>query len=124
MLTGDGLIYRITYSDRYSDDQYDYRHVILQKNMLKLIYKVYKAYFADDDSGCLRLLSEEEWRSLGITQSPGWVHYEVHGTPFPSVICCDLKLYIAPEPHVLLFRRERDFEPPTHQPHGRAAHMQ
>jgi len=101
-------IKKISYSDRYSDDQYDYRHVILQKNMLKLIYKVYKAYFADDDSGCLRLLSEEEWRSLGITQSPGWVHYEVH----------------APEPHVLLFRRERDIEPPMHQPHGRAAHMQ
>ena len=92
--------------------------------MLKLIYKVYKAYFADDDSGCLRLLSEEEWRSLGITQSPGWVHYEVHGMLSSSVSCCDLKLHIAPEPHVLLFRRERDIEPPTHQPHGRAAHAQ
>lgn len=36
-----------------------------------------------------RLLSEAEWRNLGVQQSRGWVHYMVH----------------APEPHILLFRR-------------------
>ena len=36
-----------------------------------------------------RLLSENEWRSLGVQQSRGWVHYEIH----------------RPEPHILLFRR-------------------
>ena len=37
------------------------------------------------------LMTETEWRNLGVQQSPGWVHYMVH----------------APEPHVLLFRRPR-----------------
>jgi len=78
---------RIVYSNRYTDDRYVYRHVILPKQLLKMIPK---QFFADDDSGCLKLLAEEEWRALGIAQSRGWMHYEVH----------------APEPHVLLFRRE------------------
>jgi cyclin-dependent kinase regulatory subunit CKS1 len=38
-----------------------------------------RAYFSDTTPGVLRLLNEDEWRSIGITQSPGWVHYEVHG---------------------------------------------
>lgn len=79
---------RIHYSDRYSDDHYEYRHVILPKPLLKLIPK---SYFEPDDSGVLRILSETEWRGIGITQSLGWEHYEVH----------------APEPHVLLFRRAK-----------------
>ena len=37
-----------------------------------------------------RLLSEREWRGMGITMSRGWVHY---GNS-PS------------EPHILLFKRE------------------
>ncbi|ORX39380.1 regulatory subunit of cyclin-dependent kinase [Kockovaella imperatae] len=77
---------RIIYSDRYSDDNFEYRHVILPKQMLKLIPK---SYFAPDDSGLLRILEENEWRGIGITQSLGWEHFEVH----------------APEPHILLFRR-------------------
>jgi len=84
---------RIHYSDRYSDDQFEYRHVILPKPLLKLIPK---NLFAPDDSGTLRLLTEQEWRGIGITQSLGWEHYEVH----------------APEPHVLLFRRAKNFQPP------------
>lgn len=36
-------------------------------------------YFQPDGSGVLRLLSEAEWRGIGITQSLGWEHYEVHG---------------------------------------------
>ena len=38
-----------------------------------------KTYFNPDDPGVLRLLSEAEWRGIGITQSLGWEHYEVHG---------------------------------------------
>jgi len=82
---------RIHYSERYSDDEYEYRHVILPKPLFKLIPK---QFFNPDDSGTLRLLSEAEWRGIGITQSLGWEHYEVH----------------APEPHVLLFRRPKDFD--------------
>jgi hypothetical protein len=48
---------------RYSDDEYEYRHVQLPKQMLKVIPK---DYF--DARGTLRLLWEEEWRALGITQ--------------------------------------------------------
>ncbi|WWD21261.1 hypothetical protein CI109_105745 [Kwoniella shandongensis] len=80
------LAERIIYSDRYSDDRFEYRHVILPKQMLKLIPK---SYFSPDDSGLLRILEENEWRGIGITQSLGWEHFEVH----------------APEPHILLFRR-------------------
>ncbi|ODV92390.1 hypothetical protein CANCADRAFT_30555 [Tortispora caseinolytica NRRL Y-17796] len=75
----------IHYSPRYSDDTYEYRHVILPKNMMKVIPS---DYFIPE-SGCLRILLEEEWRGLGITQSLGWEHYEIH----------------APEPHILLFKR-------------------
>ncbi|KAF8163443.1 cyclin-dependent kinase regulatory subunit [Crassisporium funariophilum] len=87
-------IEKIHYSDRYSDDEFEYRHVILPKQLLKMVPK---DYFGPDDSGVLRLLTETEWRGIGITQSLGWEHYEVH----------------APEPHVLLFRRAKDFVAPT-----------
>uniref|UniRef100_A0A0D9XMC0 Cyclin-dependent kinases regulatory subunit n=1 Tax=Leersia perrieri TaxID=77586 RepID=A0A0D9XMC0_9ORYZ len=36
-----------------------------------------------------RLLSESEWRAIGVQQSRGWVHYAIH----------------RPEPHIMLFRR-------------------
>jgi len=84
-------IERIHYSDRYSDDHYEYRHVILPKPLFKLIPK---SYFSDDETGTLRLLADHEWRGIGIQQSLGWVHYEIH----------------APEPHVLLFRRAKDYD--------------
>jgi len=89
-------IEKIHYSDRYTDDHYEYRHVILPKQLLKMVPK---SFFNPDETGTLRLLSEAEWRGIGITQSPGWEHYEVH----------------APEPHVLLFRRPKDFVPPPQQ---------
>ena len=41
-----------------------YRHVMLPKDALKHIPKDY----FDTETGTLRLLHEEEWRSLGITQ--------------------------------------------------------
>jgi cyclin-dependent kinase regulatory subunit CKS1 len=69
---------RITYSDRYADDQYEFRHVILPETISKIIPKTH-------------LLTETEWRNIGIQQSPGWVHYMFH----------------KPEPHILLFRRDK-----------------
>ncbi|KAA1122559.1 hypothetical protein PGTUg99_037791 [Puccinia graminis f. sp. tritici] len=72
---------QIFYSARYSDDFWEYRHVILPKQLVK--------YLPTD-----RLALEEEWRGLGIRQSPGWEHYMRH----------------APEPHVLLFKREKDYQ--------------
>ena len=55
------------------------RHVILPKQLAK--------YVPSD-----RLMLEQEWRSLGVTQSPGWQHYMIH----------------APEPHILLFKRAKE----------------
>ncbi|MCJ1272667.1 Cyclin-dependent kinases regulatory subunit (Cell division control protein cks1) [Puttea exsequens] len=78
------FIEQIHYSSRYSDDEFEYRHVQLPKDMVK---RIPKDYF-DPSKGTLKLLWEEEWRGLGITQSLGWEHYEVH----------------EPEPHILLFK--------------------
>jgi len=85
----------IHYSARYSDNEYEYRHVQLPKAMLKAIPKEY----FDPAKGTLKLLWEEEWRGLGITQSLGWEHYEVH----------------EPEPHILLFKRSINYQPPVMQ---------
>lgn len=38
-----------------------------------------KHFFDPEEPGVLRILSDSEWRGLGITQSLGWEHYEVHG---------------------------------------------
>ena len=54
---------------RYSDTEYEYRHVQLPKAMLKVIPRDY----FDDSKGTLKLLWEEEWRGLGITQVCGHV---------------------------------------------------
>ncbi|KAI9805430.1 MAG: transcription factor [Sarcosagium campestre] len=74
----------IIYSGRYSDNENEFRHVQLPKAMLKAIPKEY----FDQSRGTLKLLWEAEWRDLGILQSLGWEHYEVH----------------EPEPHILLFK--------------------
>jgi cyclin-dependent kinase regulatory subunit CKS1 len=52
-------------------------HVILPLDVAKLLPKG-------------KLLSEDEWRDIGVEQSIGWVHYAIH----------------RPEPHILLFRRK------------------
>ena len=74
----------IEYSEKYSDSVYEYRHVMLPKRLFKKMAKN-------------RLLTEGEWRELGVKQSRGWVHYEIH----------------KPEPHVLLFRRSLGTNPLT-----------
>uniref|UniRef100_A0A8D2NYH1 Cyclin-dependent kinases regulatory subunit n=1 Tax=Zosterops lateralis melanops TaxID=1220523 RepID=A0A8D2NYH1_ZOSLA len=65
---------QIYYSDKYDDEEFEYRHVMLPKDIAKLVPKTH-------------LLSESEWRNLGVQQSQGWVHYMIH----------------EPEPHILLF---------------------
>ncbi len=42
-----------------------------------------------------RLLTEEEWRNIGVQQSRGWAHYAIH----------------KPEQHILLFRRPLGTDP-------------
>lgn len=74
----------IEYSEKYMDETYEYRHVMLPKHVFK-------------KAGRGRLLSETEWRSLGVQQSRGWVHYEMH----------------KPEPFILLFRRPLGTDPNT-----------
>jgi cyclin-dependent kinase regulatory subunit CKS1 len=64
-------------TDKTNSTVQTYRHVILPQQITKYIPKD-------------RLLTETEWRRLGVTQSEGWVHYAYH----------------KPEPHILLFRRE------------------
>lgn len=41
------------------------RHVILPKDLAKGLPKT-------------RVLSEQEWRGLGVQQSRGWMHYAIH----------------------------------------------
>ena len=60
------------------------RHVILPKELAKTLPKA-------------RLLTENEWRSIGVQQSRGWHHYAIH----------------RPEPHILLFRRPLGTDPQT-----------
>ncbi|CAH3018556.1 unnamed protein product [Porites evermanni] len=69
---------QIYYSEKYYDDVFEYRHVLLPREIAKLVPKKH-------------LMSEAEWRSLGVQQSQGWENYMKH----------------EPEPHILLFRRER-----------------
>ena len=77
----------VEYSEKYTDDYYEYRHVHLPKQVFKKLPRG-------------RLLSEAEWRALGVQQSRGWAHYEVH----------------RPEPHILLFRRPLGTDPNSGAP--------
>lgn len=52
-----------------------YRHVVLPKELVRKLPE--------------HLMSEGEWRTIGVQQSRGWIHYMKH----------------SPEPHILLFRR-------------------
>ena len=74
---------RIEYSDVYSDDKYEYRHVILPHETTKERENIERLRRMD------RTLSEGEWRMIGLQMSLGWTHFGCFGA----------------EPHVLLFRR-------------------
>ncbi|KAG3292492.1 CKS2 [Ictidomys tridecemlineatus] len=67
---------QIYYSDKYFNEHHEYQHVMLPRELSKQVPKTH-------------LMSEEEWRRLGVQQSLGWVHYMIH----------------EPEPHIFLFRR-------------------
>ena len=65
----------IYYSDKYEDDKYEYRHVMLPK--VRIIY-----WFEFLSEICLfkalaklvpktHCMSEQEWRNLGVQQSLG-----------------------------------------------------
>lgn len=41
------------------------RHVVLPREMAKYVPR-------------LHLMSEDEWRQLGVQQSQGWIHYMIH----------------------------------------------
>ncbi|CAI2326250.1 unnamed protein product [Caenorhabditis sp. 36 PRJEB53466] len=70
----------IYYSPRYEDDEFEYRHVILPRVIARRVPE-------------RKLLTEAEWRRLGVQQSLGWQHYMIHN----------------PEKHILLFRRPLHF---------------
>ncbi|XP_054707810.1 cyclin-dependent kinases regulatory subunit-like [Uloborus diversus] len=55
----------ILYSDKYFDDKYEYRHVMLPADVAELVPRNH-------------LMTETEWRNLGVQQSPYWTHYMVH----------------------------------------------
>lgn len=59
----------------YSDNEYEYRHVQLPKAMLKAIPSEYH----DKSKGTLKLLWEDEWRAMGITQ------VSLALLPYPSI---------------------------------------
>mmetsp|Transcript_26184 Transcript_26184/g.26426 ORF Transcript_26184/g.26426 Transcript_26184/m.26426 type:complete len:105 (-) Transcript_26184:159-473(-) len=75
---------RFEYSEKYMDGKFEYRHVILPKDVAKTMPKN-------------RTLAETEWRAMGVQQSRGWEHYAIH----------------RPEPHILLFRRPLGTDPLT-----------
>ncbi len=74
-----GPVDDIVYSNKYSDESYEYRHVKLPQELAKHVPQNH-------------LMTETEWRNLGVQQSVGWVHYMTH----------------TPEPHILMFRRKKD----------------
>jgi len=76
----------VEYSDKYADDTYEYRHVLLPREKTRNLMNMIKQVQATENRS---LLTEDEWRSLGVQQSAGWQHYMIH----------------KPEQHVMLFRR-------------------
>jgi cyclin-dependent kinase regulatory subunit CKS1 len=71
----------IYYSDSYTDEMYEYRHVILPLEQAQIVSRTH-------------LLTETEWRNLGmkmffggfrnflfdigLQMSAGWIHYMLH----------------------------------------------
>ena len=64
---------QIQYSEKYFDAKYVYRHVILPSDVARFVPKTH-------------LMTETEWRNLGVQQSPGWVMYMVSFTNFPILV--------------------------------------
>lgn len=78
----------IEYSQHYTDDFYEYRHVILDKKA----FDIYRQHIKVTKQ---KILTENEWRNmLGIRQTKGWAHF--------MVIPCD--------PNILIFRRSKYYD--------------
>lgn len=58
-----------------------FRHVVLPKDMQKLVPKTH-------------LMSEQEWRAIGVQQSQGWVHYMIHYPGKQNIFDYDKSLYL------------------------------
>lgn len=71
---------QIMYSPYYQDDEFEYRHVVLPKNLARWLPQN-------------RLLKPKEWIEVGVHQSSGWEHYMIY----------------KPESHILLFKREKNY---------------
>lgn len=99
-------MFALTNATKYSDDHYEYRHVTLPREIVSLIPKSF--WNSQSETKVLRLLSEEEWRGIGIMQSPGWEHYEVHGK-LPLLSSTRTDCPTVPEPLILLFRRSKGY---------------
>ncbi len=67
------------YSQTYEDDYYEYRHIVLPKTIYSKLSEPF------------RLLTDKEWRQLGIIQSLGWQHYMIWRK----------------EPYIVFFRRPK-----------------
>jgi len=68
---------KIVHSNKYSDGEYEYKHVLLPKEVFKTMEKN-------------KILTPDEVQKLGISNSKGWEHYFVFKN----------------EPYVLLFRKK------------------
>ncbi|KAL0224762.1 hypothetical protein RCL1_002674 [Eukaryota sp. TZLM3-RCL] len=64
------------YLNKHYDSNYEYRNVVLTREAANKVPRD-------------RVMTEAEWRRLGVRQSRGWEHFAIH----------------KPEPHILLFRR-------------------
>ncbi|KAM9420250.1 cyclin-dependent kinases regulatory subunit 1 isoform 1-T1 [Salvelinus alpinus] len=85
---------QIYYSDKYDDEKFEYRHVMLPKDIAKRVPKTH-------------LMSETEWRNLGVQQSQGWIHYMIHqpGTLSNSPTSC-FSVVLCPQPDLRQSARE------------------
>jgi cyclin-dependent kinase regulatory subunit CKS1 len=71
---------QIVYSNYYNDEKFEYRHVVLPKNLARWLPQN-------------QILKQEQWIEIGVHQSSAWEHYMIY----------------KPEPHILLFKREKDY---------------
>ena len=75
------------YSKVYEDEKFEYRHVTVPREKRVLIPKNH-------------LMTETEWRALGVQMSRGWEHYMIFNK----------------ERHILLFKRPLGTDPITGLP--------
>lgn len=93
LVLDDELVQRIDHSVKYCDTVFEYRFVVLPLSHPFLYMASSFPFFYE------RILSEPEWRFLGIRQSRGWEHVG----------------YSSHEPNILLFRRPLGTDPRTGQ---------